>query len=117
MEEREMYFEIFRKDFNKSNEAKKYLSSRNLSSKIYNDSQIGFCIAESTYKFSLLKGRLIVPIRNVHGELIAMAGTAERTYNVYTFLAKKWEEEFIQEGLINLESSCQESLRFPRVTS
>jgi DNA primase len=74
MEEREMYFEIFRKDFNKSNEAKKYLSSRNLSSKIYNDSQIGFCIAESTYKFSLLKGRLIVPIRNVHGELIAMAG-------------------------------------------
>jgi DNA primase len=68
------YFEQFRKNFTDSNIAQNYLKSRKLSINLFNESQIGFCPIYSRYDFPYLKGRLIVPIRNVHGELIAMAG-------------------------------------------
>jgi DNA primase len=68
------YFEQFRKNYIDSKVAQNYLKSRQLSSNLFEQGQIAFCPIYSRYDFAYLKGRLIVPIRNVHGDLIAMAG-------------------------------------------
>lgn len=74
MSNKEDYFEQFRKNFIESNTAQNYFKSRNLSNRLFEEGQIGFCPIYSRYDFAYLKGRLIVPIRNVHGDLVAMAG-------------------------------------------
>lgn len=64
----------FKKNYLESNVAQNYFKSRRLSPVLFEENQIGFCPIYSRYDFAYLKGRLIVPIRNVYGDLIAMAG-------------------------------------------
>ena len=70
----ELEFSQFQRNYQESSAAQGYYKSRNLSEKILDNNLIGFCPPYSRYEFSHLRGRLIVPIRNVYGELIAMAG-------------------------------------------
>lgn len=74
MSYKDEYFEQFKKNYSESQVAQNYFKSRQLSSNLFEENQIGYCPIYSRYDFPYFKGRLIVPIRNVHGDLIAMAG-------------------------------------------
>ena len=70
----ELEFSQFQRNYHESSLAQQYYKTRNLSQKLIDQNLIGFCPPYSRYDFSHLRGRLIVPIRNVYGDLIAMAG-------------------------------------------
>jgi DNA primase len=70
----ELEFSQFQRNYHESSLAQGYYKTRNLSQKLIEKNLIGFCPPYSRYEFSHLRGRLIVPIRNVYGDLIAMAG-------------------------------------------
>lgn len=74
MSERDLNYEHFVRNLLDSNIAKKYIKSRSLSSKLVDDDLLGYCSPHSRYPFPLLKGRLIVPIRDVDGNTLALAG-------------------------------------------
>ncbi len=74
MENKEISFQQFVRNLNENKLAQKYFKSRGLSKSIVQDKLIGFCPTYSRYSFPLLRGRLIVPIRDVYGETIALAG-------------------------------------------
>ena len=74
MSERDLNYNNFVRNLLESNIAKKYIKSRSLSSKLIKDELLGYCSPHSRYSFPLLKGRLIVPIRDVDGNTIALAG-------------------------------------------
>jgi 5S rRNA maturation endonuclease (ribonuclease M5) len=101
MEERELYFEQFRRNFQESDIAKEYYSSRKLSKSLFDEQQIAYCPIYSRYSFPYLKGRLIVPIRNIYGEIIALAGrqipanldkSVEALYEKFSNDSKKCQE-------------------------
>lgn len=70
----ELNYNQFLRNYKENNVVQQYFKSRNLSNKITNNNLIAFCPSYSRYEFSLLKGRLIVPIKDVHGNIIALAG-------------------------------------------
>lgn len=74
MNDLEMTYNQFLRNFEENQVVQNYLSSRNLSNKIADDGLVAFCPPYSRYSFPYLRGRLIVPIRNSYGELIALAG-------------------------------------------
>lgn len=74
MDDREVNFNQFIRNLNSNSIALDYLKSRKLSKKLISENIVGFCPPFSRYSFPLLRGRLIVPIRDVHGQLIALAG-------------------------------------------
>lgn len=74
MEDRELYFKQFVRNLNENNTAKKYFLSRGLSRSLVDKGLVGFCPVSTRYQFPLLRGRLIVPIRDVYGNTIALAG-------------------------------------------
>jgi DNA primase len=67
-------FDQFVRDLTNSEKVKTYIQSRNLDDIHIANKDLGFCSPYSKYMFPLLRGRLIVPIRDVHGRLIALAG-------------------------------------------
>ena len=67
-------FDQFARELNENETVKKYLKSRNLDLCHLETNDLGFCPPYSRYVFPLLRGRLIVPIRDAHGRLIALAG-------------------------------------------
>jgi len=67
-------FDQFVRDLKENETVKKYIKTRNLDSCHIETGDLGFCSPHSRYIFPLLRGRLIVPIRDVHGRLIALAG-------------------------------------------
>lgn len=74
MNNKEVNFIQFQRTFKENKAVKKYFLERNLSKKLYEENLIGFCPVYSNYSFPLLRGRLIIPIKNVYGEVIALAG-------------------------------------------
>jgi len=74
MEDRTAYYNQFTRNLSDSNIAQEYYATRNLSNKIVDDNLVGFCPSYSRYHFPLLRGRLIVPICDVDGKIIALAG-------------------------------------------
>jgi DNA primase len=74
MENKEISFQQFTRNLNENTLAQKYFKSRGLSKKIVKEDLVGFCPTYSRYIFPLLRGRLIVPIRDVYGNTIALAG-------------------------------------------
>lgn len=74
MENKQLIFEQFIRNYKENDSAKSYYSTRSMSEKIVNENLIGYCPIYSKYSFPLLRGRLIIPIRNVYGETIALAG-------------------------------------------
>jgi DNA primase len=57
-----------------SNVAMSYIKSRGLSTKYIKSNMLGYCPPYSRHWFPLLKGRITVPIRDIHGRLLAFAG-------------------------------------------
>lgn len=51
-----------------------YLKERGLSEKLVKDGLIGFCPPYYDHWFDLIRGRITVVIRDVHGEIVAFAG-------------------------------------------
>lgn len=74
METKAISFTQFVRNFHDNECCKKYFLSRGLSYNLVNDNLIGYCPVYSRYTFSLLRGRLIIPIHDVNGNVIAMAG-------------------------------------------
>lgn len=74
MSNREINYDQFVRNFYENTSAQKYYKSRKLSKKLIDQNLIGFCPVYSRYEFPLLRGRLIVPIFDVHNNLLAMAG-------------------------------------------
>ncbi len=74
MEDREINFNQFVRNLSSNSNALEYLKSRKLSKNLISENIVGFCPPYSKYLFPLLRGRLIVPIRDVHGNTIALAG-------------------------------------------
>jgi DNA primase len=74
MDDRETNFNQFVRNLNSNSVALEYLKSRSLSENLISENIVGFCPPYSRYSFPLLKGRLIVPIKDVHGNIIALAG-------------------------------------------
>lgn len=70
----ELNYNQFLRNFKENNSVQEYFITRNLSNKIINNNLIAFCPSYSRYEFPLLKGRLIVPIKDVHGNFLALAG-------------------------------------------
>ena len=74
MENKEISFQQFIRNLNENTQAQKYFKSRGLSKNVVKEGLVGFCPTYSRYSFPLLRGRLIVPIRDVYGKTIALAG-------------------------------------------
>ncbi len=74
MSERDLHFNQFVRNLEENKIAKNYFLSRGLSKKLINENLLGFCPIYSRYIFPLLRGRLIIPIHDVYGNTIALAG-------------------------------------------
>ena len=70
----ELNYNQFLRNYNENKVVQEYFKTRNLSNKIIEHNLVAFCPSYSRYEFPLLKGRLIVPIKDVHGNFIALAG-------------------------------------------
>lgn len=70
----------FQRELNLSSGAKKHLEDRFFDSEIIKTFQIGFCPPTSKYSFDLLNGRLIVPIHDAYGDVIAFSGRRLEVY-------------------------------------
>ena len=70
----ELNYNQFLRNYNENKIVQEYFKTRNLSNKILDNNLVAFCPSYSRYEFPLLKGRLIVPIKDVHGNFIALAG-------------------------------------------
>jgi DNA primase len=51
-----------------------YLENRGLDRKLIEEERIGFCPPFLNYWFPLMRGRIVVPIEDVHGQVVAFAG-------------------------------------------
>lgn len=90
MENKQLVFDQFVRNYKENDTAKSYYNSRGLSQKLVDDNLIGFCPIHSKYSFPLLRGRLVIPINNVYGETIAIAGRQIPEYKEKT-ISGFWE--------------------------
>lgn len=74
MSDKELSFQQFIRNLSENKTAQEYYLSRGLSKKLVRQNLIGFCPIYSHYTFPLLRGRIILPIRDVYGNTIALAG-------------------------------------------
>ena len=74
MSYREQSYEQFLRNYKENNFVQSYYKTRHLTNKLIEEQLIGFCPIFSRYEFPLLRGRLIVPIYDVHDNLLALAG-------------------------------------------
>lgn len=70
---RDSFFSQFSKNLEDNETAISYIKSRGLDLSLFKNN-LGYCSPYSKYLFPLLRGRIIVPINDVHGRLIALAG-------------------------------------------
>jgi len=70
----ELNYNQFLRNYDENKVVQEYFKTRHLSEKITENKLVAFCPPFSRYSFPYLKGRLIVPIKNVYGEIIALAG-------------------------------------------
>jgi len=88
MSYREQSYEQFIRNFKENNFVQSYYKTRHLSNKLIEEQLVGFCPIFSRYEFPLLRGRLIVPIYDVHDNLLALAGRQipelkDQVYNAF----------------------------------
>ena len=74
MNNKEINFIQFQRNYKDNKTVQNYFNERQLSKELIEENFIGFCPIYSNYAFPLLRGRLIIPIKNVYGEVIALAG-------------------------------------------
>lgn len=72
-----------------NNPVTEYLENRGITQEMIKSDRVGFCPIFAHYWFPLMKGRITVPIHDVHGNIIAFAGrqydpTAELTKEALT---------------------------------
>jgi len=64
----------FSRELLSNEKALEYVNERGIKKELIEQGRMGFCPPYSRHWFPLLKGRIIVPIRDVHGTIIAFAG-------------------------------------------
>jgi len=65
---------LFSRNLLQNSAALDYLKERGLSEELVKQGLIGFCPPYYDHWFDLIRGRITVPIRDVHGEIVAFAG-------------------------------------------
>jgi DNA primase catalytic core len=73
--------EQFIRELNLSSTSQKILEERSLSFVDYSEFAIGFCPANSNHNFTLLNGRIVVPIYSVHDKFVAFGGRKVNDYS------------------------------------
>lgn len=73
-EDLEMVAGLFSRNLLQNHAALDYLNERGLSKKLVESGLIGFCPPYYDHWFDLIRGRITVAIRDVHGEIVAFAG-------------------------------------------
>ena len=71
---RSQYYDQFVRNLSENETVKNYLQSRGFNRSFIESDSFGFCSCYSKYIFPLLRGRVIVPIKDCNGNLIALAG-------------------------------------------
>lgn len=71
---RSQYFEQFSNNLIENVTVQTYLIERGFNIEFIKSGNLGFCSSYSKYMFPLLRGRIIVPINDCNGNLIALAG-------------------------------------------
>jgi DNA primase len=71
---RNQYYEQFVNNLKESQTVQDYLIERGFNIDFIKSGNFGFCSSYSKYMFPLLRGRVIVPINDCNGNLIALAG-------------------------------------------
>ena len=71
---RSQYYDQFVRNLSENETVKNYLQSRGFNQSFIESDSFGFCSCYSKYIFPLLRGRVIVPIKDCNGNLIALAG-------------------------------------------
>jgi len=74
---------------------KKFLENRPLSSDAINFWSVGYCPLDVLYPSPFMRERLIIPIKNLYGEIIAFAGRRldESLQNVHKYFLEDYGEE------------------------
>lgn len=71
---RNQYYEQFVNNLKESQTVQDYLLERGFNIDFIKSGNFGFCSSYSKYMFPLLRGRVVVPINDCNGNLIALAG-------------------------------------------
>lgn len=101
----EEYATQFAKHLNVNKDAKEYLAERGIGQAFVDECLVGYNPPFSDYRAPLLKGRIVVPIRDVHGRVLGFAG---RKYDPMAEMAKKslWDtfsyKPSVAEKMVNL---------------
>jgi len=81
---RNQYYAQFVSNLTTNETVQKYLAERGFTESFINSGNFGFCSSYSKYMFPLLRGRLIVPINDCNGNLIALAGRQIKAFEEIT---------------------------------
>jgi len=73
-EDLEQVAALFSRNLLQNRAALDYLAERGLTENLVKDGLIGFCPPYYDHWFDLIRGRITVPIRDVHGKIVAFAG-------------------------------------------
>ena len=84
---RNQYYAQFVSNLSTNETVQKYLVDRGFDESFINSGSFGFCSSYSKYMFPLLRGRLIVPIHDCNGNLIALAGRQIKAFEDITVQA------------------------------
>ena len=84
---RNKYYSQFVSNLSTNETVQNYLTERGFTDSFINSGSFGFCSSYSKYMFPLLRGRLIVPINDCSGNLIALAGRQIKAFEEITVQA------------------------------
>ena len=71
-------------------EAISYLKERGVNQEMMDSGAVGFCPPYANHRFPLIRGRVVVPVRDVHGRIVAFAGRKFEPLEAVTLRAM-WE--------------------------
>ena len=72
---------LFQQELSLSKRSKEVLKERMIEDDLIKEFELGFCPPSSNFTFDLLNGRIIVPIHDAYGELIAFSGRRVDAYS------------------------------------
>ena len=81
---RSQYYEQFVNNLKTNETVQNYLVERGFNVEFIQSGNFGFCSSYSKYMFPLLRGRVIVPINDCNGNLIALAGRQFKPFEEMT---------------------------------
>lgn len=82
-----------------------YLENRGLDKRLIEEEKIGFCPPFLNYWFPLMRGRIVVPIEDVHGQVVAFAG---RQYDPCASAAKDAIRQIYDKDIVEAENKAEQ---------